>query len=37
MVKKLLEAFMKELQNTIQEQFRIEKVIKKEGNKLYLK
>ena len=34
MVKKLLEHFMKK---TNQEEFRIEKVIKKKGNKLYIK
>ena len=38
--KKLLEHFMKKncrLQKTNQEEFRIKKVIKKKGNKLYLK
>ena len=29
--------YEKELQKTIQEEFRIEKVIKKKGNKLYAK
>ena len=29
--------YEKELQKTIQEEFKIEKVIKKEGNKLYAK
>ena len=38
MVKKLLEHFMKkELQKTNQQEFRIEKVIKKKGDKLYVK
>ena len=37
-VKKLLKRSMKkELQKTNQEEFRIEKVIKKTGNKLYVK
>ena len=36
MVKKLLEHFMK-LQKTNQQEFRTEKVIKKKGNKLYVK
>ena len=38
MVKKLLECFMKKnLQKTNQKEFRIEKVIKRKGNKLYVK
>ena len=38
MVKKLLEHFMKkELRKTNQKDFRIEKVIKKGGEKLYVK
>ena len=38
MVKKLLEHFMKKkIQKINQEEFRIEKVIKKKGNKLYVK
>ena len=38
MVKKLLVLFMKkELQKTNQEEFKIEKVIKRKGNKLYVK
>ena len=38
MVKKLLEHFMKkELQNTNQKEFRIEKVIKRKSDKLYVK
>ena len=37
MVKKLLEAFEKELQSTNQQKVRIEKIIKKEGDKLYVK
>ena len=38
MVKKLLEHFMKKkLQNINQQKFRIENVIKKIGNKLYVK
>ena len=38
MVKKLLEHFMKKkLQNTNQQEFRIEKVIKRKGDKLYVK
>ena len=38
MEKKLLEGFMKkELQKTNQTKFRIEKVTKKKGDKLYLK
>ena len=38
LVKKLLESFYeKELQKTNQEEFRIEKVIKKKENKLYVK
>ena len=38
MVKKLLERFMKKkLQKTNQKEFRIEKVIKRKGNKLYVK
>ena len=37
-VKKLLETFYeKELQKTNQQEFRIEKVIKKKGGKLYVK
>ena len=38
MMKKLLERFMKKnLQKTNQKEFRIEKVIKRKGNKLYVK
>ena len=38
MVEKLLEHFNeKELQNTNQQEFRIEKVIKRKGEKLYFK
>ena len=38
MVNPLLELFMKKnCQNTSQEKFRIEKIIKRKGNKLYLK
>ena len=38
MVKKLLEHFIKEeLQKTSQQEFRIEKVIKRKGDKLYVK
>ena len=38
MVKKLLEHFMKKkLQKTNQKKFRIEKALKKKGNKLYVK
>ena len=38
MEKKLWNVFVKkELQKTNQEEFRIEKVIKKKGNKLYVK
>ena len=38
MVKKLLERFMKKhLQKTNQKEFRIEKVIKRKGNKLHVK
>ena len=37
MVKKLLEHYIKKLQKTNQKEFRIEKVIKKKGNKLYAK
>ena len=38
MVKKLLELFMKkELQKPNQKEFRIEKVIKRKGNKLYVR
>ena len=38
MVKKLLEHFMKkELQKTNQKEFRIEKVIKRKSDKLYVK
>ena len=38
MVKKLLEHFIKkELQQTSQQEFRIEKVIKRKGDKLYVK
>ena len=38
MVKKLLQHFMKKnLQNTNQQKFRIEKVIKRKGDKLYVK
>ena len=38
MVKKLLEVFCeKELQKTSQEKFRIEKVLKRKGDNLYVK
>ena len=38
MVKKLLEIFMKkELHKTTQKEFRIEKVLKRKGDKLYVK
>ena len=37
MVKKLLEFYEKELQKIDQQEFRIEKVIKKKGDKLYVK
>ena len=38
MVKNLLEVFMKkELKKTSQEKFRIEKVLKRKGDKLYVK
>ena len=38
MLKKLLEHFMKKkMQKTSQEEFRIEKVINKKGDKLYVK
>ena len=38
MVKKLLKRFYeKKLQKTNQKEFRIEKVIKRKGNKLYVK
>ena len=37
MMKKLLEHFMKNLQKANQQEFRIEKVIKRKGNKLYVK
>ena len=38
MVKKLLEVFIKkELQNTTQKEFRIEKVLKRKGDKLSAK
>ena len=38
MVKKLLEHFMKkELQKINQKEFRIEKIIKRKGDKLYVK
>ena len=38
MVKKLLEHFMKKkIQKTNQQEFRIEKVIKRNGDKLYAK
>ena len=38
MVKKLLKHFMKkELQKTTQKEFRIEKVLKRKGDKLYVK
>ena len=37
MVMKLLEHFEKELQKTNQQEFRIEKVIKRKGYKLYVK
>ena len=36
-MKKLLEHFMKKLQKANQQEFRIEKVIKRKGNKLYVK
>ena len=36
-VKKLLEDFTKELQKINQEQFRVEKIIKRKGDKLYVK
>ena len=38
MVKKLLEVFMKkELEKTNQQEFRIEKVLERKGDKLYVK
>ena len=38
MVKKLLEVFMKKkLQKTKQKEFRIEKILKRKGDKLYVK
>ena len=37
MVKKLKVVFMRENCKTYQKEFRIEKVIKKKGNKLYVK
>ena len=37
MMKKLLEHFMKKLQKANQQEFRIENVIKRKGNKLYVK
>ena len=37
MVKKLLEYFIKKPQKTKRNGFRMEKVIKKKGNKLYVK
>ena len=38
LVKRLLESFMKkELQNTNQRELRVEKVIKRKGDKLYVK
>ena len=37
MMKKLLEHFIKKLQKANQQEFRIEKVIKRKGNKLYVK
>ena len=37
MMKKLLEHFMKKLQKANQQEFRIEKVIKRKGKKLYVK
>ena len=37
MVKKLLEHFGKELQQTNKKEFKIEKVNKKKGDKLYVK
>ena len=37
MVKKLLTFYEKELQKTNQHEFRTEKVIKKKGDKLYIK
>ena len=36
-VKKLLEHFPKELQKINQEEFRVEKIIKRKGDKLYVK
>ena len=36
-MKKLLEHFMKKLQKANQQEFRIEKVIKRKGKKLYVK
>ena len=37
MVKKLLEVYEKELQKTSQKEFRIEKVLKRKRDKLYVK
>ena len=37
MVNQLLEVFMKKLQKTSQEKFRIKKVLKRKGDKLYVK
>ena len=37
MMKKLLKIYEKELQKIDQQEFRIEKVIKKKGNKFYVK
>ena len=37
MVKKLLEHYEKELRKTNQQEFRIEKVIRRKGDKLYVK
>ena len=37
MVNQLLEVFMKKLQKTNQEKFRIKKVLKRKGDKLYVK
>ena len=37
MVKKLLEVFMKRIPKTNQKEFRIEKVLKRKSDKLYVK
>ena len=37
MVKKLLEVFMKKIAKTNQKEFRIEKVLKRKDDKLYVK